>query len=657
MRTLKAVPLLLAACLLLLAGASAAAAPLSDADCKDLFVTANQQLLKANSYHMTFEMAASVPLSGQKAALALAGDFDVQVKPILMKNTMNFSMEAAGKKNEMTIKQYLEETDGKMVSYSFAANKWVKQILPIPVIRQNQAEFLEYCEGVFRDTAVTFARETDDELELEATISADKLREHFEKSLALQGVKDVKLPADLFEDVADLTYTVAIDKKTQLITRISMDMTVFLRSVGEKVLAAAQMPEDKKAPFREILAGGNVQINVGISRVNAVPAIVIPKEARNAPLAPEPPAKKPSPPAASGAVVKIGLNLEMTGAQAVFGQRALEGVRLAAGEINDAGGLFGRQIELVVRNNAGLATEAARASAALINEDKVVAIVGCITSTNTLGAALTAERYRIPLLTPSATNPRVTVPQQGQRREYVFRAAFIDPYQGKVMSRFAADSLNAKTAAILTDASSEYSKQLAREFADHFAAMGGTVIAREIYYQKDANYSVQLMRIHNLNPDVLFVPGYYQEVGLIIRQAREMGITVPILGADGWDSPKIVGIAGPDALKNTYFSNHFTPQDQAPVPKKFVAAYSKKYGKQPDALAALGYDAVLLLAAAVKKAGSIQPEKIRAALESVEIEGATGKITFDAFHNPDKTAVVMTFHKGQFTLFRRVDPD
>ncbi len=392
MRTLKAVPLLLAACLLLMAVASAAAPP-SDADCKDLFLTAHQQLLKANSYHMTVEMTASVPLSGKTTALAVAGDFDVQVKPLLMKNTMNFSMAAAGKKDEMTLTQYVEETDGKLLSYSFAADKWAKQILPIPAIQKNQAEFLKYCEEVFRDTAVTFRRKTDDELELEAAISADKLQEHFEKSLALQGVSDVKLPAGLFQDAADLTYTVAIDKKTRLITRVSMDMTALLKMVGEKILAASQMPEDKKAPFREILAGGNVLINVGISRVNAAPAIVIPQEARNELLAPEPPAKKPPTTAPSGTVVKIGANLKMTGPRAIYGQRALEGARLAVEEINGAGGLFGRQLQLVVRNNAVLSEEAAKASTALINDDKVVAIIGCITSANTMGAA---RRRKIP---------------------------------------------------------------------------------------------------------------------------------------------------------------------------------------------------------------------------------------------------------------------
>jgi hypothetical protein len=298
----RTMPLLVAACLLLLtATVPAVAAPLSDADCKAIFIKANQQMLKANSYHMTLDMTASVPMNGKKSTIAFTADSDFQVKPLLMKNIMNIRMETAGKKHELAVLQYCEETGGKLVYYSLIEKKWVKNIAPLPYGDKDKLN--KYFESVLQQTEVSFLRETDDELVLEATVSADSLRESVEKTLELQGEKNVKLPADIFQDIDDLKYIVMIDKKTQTITGVSIDMTGLLRSIGEKILAAAQMPEDKKAPFREILAGGTVQMDIIVSRLNGIDTISIPKEARNAPLAPEakpgkpdaqPPAKSPS---------------------------------------------------------------------------------------------------------------------------------------------------------------------------------------------------------------------------------------------------------------------------------------------------------------------------------------------------------------------------
>jgi branched-chain amino acid transport system substrate-binding protein len=362
---------------------------------------------------------------------------------------------------------------------------------------------------------------------------------------------------------------------------------------------------------------------------------------------------------AGGGTIKIGADLEITGGQASFGDSALKGAKLAVKEINDAGGVLGKKLELIEADNASKSEEATRAAQKLITTNKVVAIIGATTSTNTLGIVPVVQEKGIPLVSSSATNPKVTVDERtGDLNEWVFRASFIDPFQGEVMANFAKDTLNAKTAVIYTDASSDYSKGLQTFFKATFTKNGGSIISEESYQQKDSDFKAVLTRIKESNPDVIYLPGYYEEVGKIVKQAREMGITVPFMGGDGWDSPQLAEIAGTEALNNTYMSNHYSPGDSSPEVKSFVDAFKSANGDLvPDGMAALGYDAVKLVADAIKNANSTDPEKLKEALAATkDLQLATGKITMNDTHDPVKAAVVLKFVGGVQTFEAKVNP-
>lgn len=359
----------------------------------------------------------------------------------------------------------------------------------------------------------------------------------------------------------------------------------------------------------------------------------------------------------SGGTIKIGTNFEMTGGVASFGTSALEGVKLAAKEINAAGGVLGKQIEIDAQDNASKPEESALAAKKLIS-DKVVALIGATTSTNTLAAVPVAMEKKIPMISSSATNPKVTVDERtGKVNDWIFRACFIDPFQGKVMADFATKELKAKTAVIYVDNSSDYSKGLQKFFKETFTASGGKILAEESYQQKDTDFKAVLTLIKEKNPDVVYVPGYYEEVGKIIKQGREVGIKVPFLGGDGWDSPQLIEIAGKDALNGTYQSSHYAPDDTAPEVQTFVTAYKKEYNKVPDAMAVLGYDALKLVADAIKRAGSTDPEKIRDALKATkDFKAATGTLTLNDSHDPVKAAVVLEYKDGKQVFKSKVNP-
>jgi branched-chain amino acid transport system substrate-binding protein len=664
---------ILAICLLALfsAGACAQSAPAAGEDYRAVLTKANEQFLKIKSYHMSMELTGYISFEGKEASFVGGGEADAQLKPMLMKNVISVAVEAAGSGNEFTFTQYTEEAGDKITLYSQAGGKWSRTVMPNPtpatIAKRDEAmrKSLELFSKAIG--SVTLVRETDDSLFLDVALNLGSLLEGMGEIMPPADGKKPVIPPDIVEslkELKDLVYTVEIDKKTLLYSSVSFDLSAFVGSIGEKLIEVAKVPPEKQAAIRETLNSLQIKGSIAFSRYNAIVPIIIPPEAKNAPLlAPKPPVKpdaapptkQPTPGASGEASIKIGADIEMTGAQAVFGHDVLEGARLAVKEINEAGGVLGRRLELVVRDNASSPPESARAAAALISQDRVVAIVGAVTSFDTMAAASYADSGRVPMISPTATNPKVTV-EGGQVRKYLFRAAFIDPYQGQVMSRFAIDSLHARTAALIIDETSDYSKGLAHVFQSNFRNFGGTIVARETYLQKDTGFGAQLQRVRDANPDVIFVPGYYQEVGLVVRQAREMGIAVPILGGDGWDSPRIVQYSGPDALNDTYFCNHFAVQDQAPLTKKFVAAYSREYGKLPNAIPALGYDSLHILAAAVKKAGDADPEKICDAIEKTQLEGVTGRISFDASHNPVKSAVVMKFIDGRQTFFQRMNP-
>ncbi|EAX46987.1 Extracellular ligand-binding receptor [Thermosinus carboxydivorans Nor1] len=354
--------------------------------------------------------------------------------------------------------------------------------------------------------------------------------------------------------------------------------------------------------------------------------------------------------------IKVGGNLELTGGVATFGNSVANGVKLAFKEVNAAGGVLGKQLVFIAADNKSEPSESTNAITKLITKDKVVAVIGAVASTNTLAAVQVAQDNKIPLITPTSTNPRVTV-ENGKVREWVFRSCFIDPFQGSVMANFASKSLNAKTAAIYTDNSSDYSKGLTEVFEQTFTKNGGKIVAKEAFLQKDQDFKAALTKIKAANPDVIFIPAYYEEVGKIVKQARELGITVPLLGADGWDSPKLVEIAGAAALNNVYFSNHYSPEDKDPRVVKFVEAYKKEYGQVPDALAALGYDAAMLLVDAIKRAGSAEPAKIKDALaQTKNLQLVSGVISLDANHNPVKSAAIIELKDGKQIFKEKINP-
>ncbi|GMB08221.1 ABC transporter substrate-binding protein [Thermolongibacillus altinsuensis] len=356
-----------------------------------------------------------------------------------------------------------------------------------------------------------------------------------------------------------------------------------------------------------------------------------------------------------GDTIKIGANLELSGGVASYGQSIAEGLELAIEEINKEG-INGKKIELVKVDNKSDAAEATSGAIKLISQDKVVAIIGAATSTNTLAQVQVAQDNKIPLITPTGTNPTVTN-KDGKVNDFVFRTCFIDPFQGTVAAKFAIDDLKVKNAAILIDSSSDYSKGLASSFKKAFEENGGKIVAEEAYVAKDTDFRATLTRIKSANPEFLFLPGYYEEVGLIVKQARELGIKVPIMGGDGWDSPTLVEIAGPEALNNTFITNHYSSGDPDPKIQDFVKAFKAKYNKSPDAFNALGYDTAYFLADAIKRAGDADPVKIKEALaQTKDLSLVSGTLTLDENHDPIKSAAILEYKNGEQQFKTKVNP-
>ena len=357
----------------------------------------------------------------------------------------------------------------------------------------------------------------------------------------------------------------------------------------------------------------------------------------------------------SGDTIKVGANFELTGNVANYGNATLEGLQLAIDEANEAGGINGKKIELVSVDDKSEAAESINAATKLISDDDVKVIVGPATTGLVLAETQTATDAKVPIIAPCATSPEATV-ENGKVKPYVFRSCFIDPQQGEVMATFAAKELKAKTAVIYVDNSSDYSKNLAKVFKEKFEAAGGKVVMEEAFLQKDQDFKATLTKLKTANADVMFVPAYYEEVGKIVKQAREMGINSAILGTDGWDDTKVVDIAGADALNNTFFSTHYSEKD-AEV-QGFIEAYKKKYNRAPNVFAALGYDAGKMLVDALKRAGSGDTEKIREALEATkDLKVGTGTISMDKNHNPIKTAVILEMKNGEKELKAKITPE
>lgn len=352
--------------------------------------------------------------------------------------------------------------------------------------------------------------------------------------------------------------------------------------------------------------------------------------------------------------VVVGSNFELTGNHAQYGTNAAKGFELAIKEANDAGGINGKQIKIVSADSKSEAAESVNAATKLISEDKVVAIVGPAVTANVIAESQVATDNKIPVIAPAATNPDVTV-DKGAVKPYIFRSCFIDPQQGEVMAEFAAKDLNAKTAVLYLDSSSDYSKSLGKNFEEKFKSLGGEVVMQEAFLAKDQDFKAALTKIQTANADVIFVPAYYEEVGKIVKQARELGINATFLGVDGWDDPKVVEIAGADALNNTFFCTHYFDGD-AEV-QDFIKAYKAAYNENPNVFAALGYDAGKMLVDAIQR-GDASSEKIRENVENIkDLKVGTGTLTMDATtHNPIKGIVVLENKDGGRELRTKIAP-
>lgn len=349
--------------------------------------------------------------------------------------------------------------------------------------------------------------------------------------------------------------------------------------------------------------------------------------------------------------IVLGHYASMTGSTAHFGQDTDKAIRMAVDEANAAGGVLGKKIKVVTLDTRGDSAEAANAVTRLIDVEKSTAILGEVASSLSLAGGRVAQRRKIPMVSPSSTNPKVT-----EVGDYIFRVCFLDPFQGKAMAKFAKETLKVERVAILKDIKNDYSIGLADAFKESFEKMGGKIIAEQSYGQGDTDFSAQVTAIKNTEAQAIFVPGYYAEVGSIARTAERLGVKLPLLGGDGWDAPDLFKIGG-DAINGSYFSNHFAPDAATPKAQKFVADFKTKYGMEPTGLGALGYDAAAVLVDAIKRAGKTDTDAIRAAISDTKnFEGVTGTITIDPQRNAQKSAVVLKIEGGKAKFAATVQP-
>jgi branched-chain amino acid transport system substrate-binding protein len=352
----------------------------------------------------------------------------------------------------------------------------------------------------------------------------------------------------------------------------------------------------------------------------------------------------------SGEIV-IGEFSSLSGSEATFGDSTHKGVILAVDEINAAGGVKGRKIKVITEDTQSKPEEAANAVTKLISQDNVLALIGEVASSSSLAAAPIAQSNKVPMITPSSTNPTVT-----EKGDYIFRMCFVDPYQGEAMAKYLAGT-GVKRAGLLIDVKSDYSTGLAKFFQQTFTQNGGQIVATANYSKGDNDFRAQLTTIKAANPEVIFVPGYYNDIGQIAIQARDLGITQPLVGGDGWESPKLLEIGG-KALEGGFYSNHYYANDPDPAVRDFVQKFEARYKQKPDAMAALAYDAVKVLAAAMTKADKLDGESLRNAIaQTKDYSGVTGTITLGPDRNPiAKKLVIMEVKGGQFALKATVDP-
>lgn len=354
----------------------------------------------------------------------------------------------------------------------------------------------------------------------------------------------------------------------------------------------------------------------------------------------------------AGGEIVVGEYGSLTGGQATFGTSTHNGIMLAVEEINAAGGINGRKIKVLTEDDQSKADEAANAVTKLISQNNVVAVLGEVASSNSLAAAPICQNNKVPMITPSSTNPTVT-----QKGDYIFRMCFLDDYQGQSMARYVANDLGIKKVAVVIDSKSDYSTGLAKYFSDAFVAAGGKIVATQSYAQGDSDFRSQLTAIKAAGPELIYVPGYYNDIGQIAIQARDLGMQQPLAGGDGWESPKLIEIGG-KALEGCFYSNHYFADDPAPQVKEFVEKYKQRNSATPDALAALAYDAARVLGDALKRAGKTDGPALRDAIASTKgFAGVTGTINLGPDRNPQgKKLVIVEVRDGKLALKASVDP-
>ena len=356
--------------------------------------------------------------------------------------------------------------------------------------------------------------------------------------------------------------------------------------------------------------------------------------------------RKPGATTDSGGDIVIGMYGSLTGDGASFGQSTQEGTQLAVDEINAAGGLLGgRKFKLLIEDDQSKPDEASNAVTKLITQDKVVALIGEVASRRSLAAAPIAQKYQIPMITPASTNERVTAVG-----DYIFRVCFIDPFQGEVLAKFAYNDLKVRRIAILKDIQQDYSVGLTDSITKTFTGLGGTVLPVVSYSTGDADFKAVLTQVRSQQPDAVFVTGYYPEAAIITRQARELGMKMPMLGGDGWVGDALKN--GREALNNSYISNHYSADNPDPVVQTFVKSFRDRFKHEPDAMSALAYDAVKVLADSITRAKSTAGPQLREAIAAADVPGVTGRLKMNAQRNVDKPAVIqeVTYTNGDVTF-------
>lgn len=349
--------------------------------------------------------------------------------------------------------------------------------------------------------------------------------------------------------------------------------------------------------------------------------------------------------------IPVGVYAALTGPTATFGRATRDGAMLAADEINAAGGLLGRQVQLYIEDDQGKTEEAPSVVSRLITRNNVVALIGENASSRSLAAAPVAQAAKVPMISPSSTNPAVT-----EKGDYIFRVCFLDSYQGEALAKFVRENLELTRVAILRDVKNDYSVGLADFFTQAFTRDGGTVVADQSYSEGDSDFKSQLTAIRAAAPEAIFIPGYYTEAGSIAVQARDLGISAPLVGGDGWGSPLLLEIGG-KSVEGAYYGEHYFVREERPAVQQFVKKFRERFGTDPDAVNALSYDAMMMLAEAIRKGGSVEGPVIRDHLASIkDFEGVSGVITMGADRNPIKPVVIVKVENGTTVFADRISP-